>query len=38
MACEMVSETSDIVILAKKLDNKTIKIWNYINGLEVITL
>ena len=34
----MVPETSEIAILATKLDNKTIKIWNYINGSEVLTL
>ena len=38
IACEIVPETSEIAILATKFDNKTIKIWNYINGAEVVTL
>ena len=38
MACEMAPETSQIAVIATKSDSKTIKIWNYNNGSEVLTL
>ena len=38
MACEMAPETSQIAVIATKSDNKTIKIWDYNNGNEVLSL
>ena len=38
MACEMAPETSQIAVIATKSDSKTIKIWDYNNGNEVLTL
>ena len=38
MACEMAPDTSSIAVIATKSDSKTIKIWNYNNGNEVLTL
>ena len=38
MACEMAPETSQIAVIATKSDSKTIKIWDYNNGSEVLSL
>ena len=38
MACEMAPETSQIAVIATKSDPKTIKIWDYNNGNEVLSL
>ena len=38
MACEMAPETSQIAVIATKSDPKTIKIWDYNNGKEVLSL
>ena len=38
MACEMAPETSQIAVIATKSDRNTIKIWDYNNGNEVLTL
>ena len=38
MACEMAPETSKIAIIATKSDPHTIKIWDYNNGSEVLSL
>ena len=38
MACEMAPETSQIAVIATKSDSKTIKIWDYNNGNEVLSL
>jgi WD40 repeat protein len=38
MACEMAPETSQIAVIATKSDGNTIKIWDYNNGNEVLTL
>lgn len=38
MACEMAPETSQIAVIATKSDLKTIKIWDYNNGNEVLSL
>ena len=37
MACEMAPETSQIAVIATKSDPKTIKIWDYNNGNEVLS-
>ena len=38
MACEMAPETSQIAVIATKSDRNTIKIWDYNNGNEVLSL
>ncbi len=38
LSIEIVGENSEISIIATKFDEKTIKIWNYQNGNEVVTL
>ena len=38
MACEMTPETSQIAVIATKSDENTIKIWDYNNGSEVLSL
>ena len=38
MACEMAPETSQIAVIATKSDPNTIKIWDYNNGNEVLSL
>ena len=38
MACEMAPETSQIAVIATKSDDNTIKIWDYNNGNEVLSL
>ena len=38
MACEMAPETSQIAVIATKSDENTIKIWDYNNGSEVLSL
>ena len=38
MACEMAPETSQIAVIATKSDPNTIKIWDYNNGSEVLSL
>ena len=38
MACEMAPETSQIAVIATKSDKNTIKIWDYNNGNEVLSL
>ena len=38
MACEMAPETSQIAVIATKSDQNTIKIWDYNNGNEVLSL
>ena len=38
MACEMAPETSQIAVIATKSDPQTIKIWDYNNGNEVLSL
>ena len=38
MACEMAPETSQIAVIATKSDSRTIKIWDYNNGSEVLSL
>lgn len=38
MACEMAPETSEIAVIATKSDDNTIKIWDYHNGSEVLSL
>ena len=38
MACEMAPETSQIAVIATKSNPKTIKIWDYNNGNEVLSL
>ena len=38
MACEMAPETSQFAIIATKYNDNMIKIWNYNNGNELVTL
>ena len=38
MACEMAPETSQIAVIATKSNQNTIKIWDYNNGNEVLSL
>ena len=38
MACEMAPETSQIAVITTKSDENTIKIWDYNNGSEVLSL
>ena len=38
MACEMAPEASQIAVIATKSDPNTIKIWDYNNGSEVLSL
>ena len=38
MACEMAPETSQIAVIATKSSQNTIKIWDYNNGNEVLSL
>ena len=38
MACEMAPETSQIAVIATKSNPNTIKIWDYNNGNEVLSL
>lgn len=38
MACEMAPETSEIAVIATKSDDRSIKIWDYRTGSEVLSL
>ena len=38
IACEMVPETSEIAVVATKSDEDCVKVWNYIKGVELMTL
>ena len=38
IACEIVPETSEVALIATKYNDNIIKIWNYLNGNDVLTL
>ncbi len=38
IACEMVPDSSDVALIATKYNDNIIKIWNYLNGSDVLTL
>ena len=38
IACEIVPETSEVALIATKYNDNIIKIWNYLNGSDVLTL